>query len=145
VETVTFKLSQAIQIGMPQPVVRVYESSSAREEEGEGLRHWRLNQGQTYYLRVWTDRLSGPLKSGDGTLRLLNLFDAEKYGDTDAFSEVTAGARYDARISIPTAGEDPPAGWAELPQGGWDYVLRIEMEDLQNNQLRYSSAICIEE
>ena len=145
VETVTFKLSQAIQIGLPQPVVRIYESPSARDEEGEGLRRWRLNRGQTYYLRVWTNRLSGPLRSDDGRLRLLDLFEAEKYGDTDAFSEVSGGARYDARISIPTAGEDPPTGWAGLPQAGWDYVLRIEMEDLQNNELRYSSAVRIEE
>lgn len=141
-ETVSFHLCQTVRIGMLQPVVRVYGSSASRGEEGEGLRRWELSRGQTYYLRVWTERLSGSLKSGEGKLKLLDLFGAEKYSSANAFAAV-GGGRYDADITIPVSGEDPPEGWSDVPTGGWHYVLRIEMEDLAGEKLCYSSAVRI--
>ncbi len=141
-ESSAFTLLQAIHIGMPQPVARIYETSAARGEEGEGLRRWQLSQGQTYFLRVWTERLSGALKAGEGKLKLLDLFGDEEYSNADAFSAV-GGGRYDADITIPVSGQDPPEGWSDVPTGGWDYVLRIEMEDLAGENFCYSSAVRI--
>ena len=144
VEASLFKVWQAIRIGKSQPVARVFTSPSAREEEGEGLRRWRLAQGQTYYFRVWADGVSGTLKSGEGKLRLLTLFDEEKYGDTEAFSEV-GGGRYDARLDVPVAGESLPDGWSEIPQSDRDYVLWVELEDTGGNPFRYANVVRIEE
>ncbi len=142
VATSSFEFWQAISIGMPQPVVRVYDSPADRENEGEGLTRWDLSQGHTYYVRVWSDGLSGPLRQSEGKLRLLDLFGEEEYSHADAFSEVNDG-RYDAEISIPTAEEEPPGNWAAAPVRGWDYVLRIEMEDLQGRRFRYSGGVRI--
>ncbi len=144
VETSLFKVWQAIRIGNARPVVRVFGSASAREEEGEGLRRWRLVQGRTFYFRVWADDLSGALKSGEGKLRIVTFFDEETYGDDDAFSEVSGGGRYDARLDVPAMRGRLPEGWSEMPQRGWDYVLWVELKDRFENPLRYASVVRIQ-
>jgi hypothetical protein len=88
--------------------------------------------------------LSGGLKAGEGKLKVLDLFGEEEYSDADAFSGVGGGC-YDAQISIPVTGEEPPEGWAEVPVGGWDYVLRLEMEDLAGERFCYSTVVRIVE
>ena len=89
-----------------------------------------MSHGQTYYLRVWTGRLSGALKAGEGKLKLLDLFGDEEYSNADAFSSVGEG-RYDAEISISAS--------------AWDYVVRVEMEDLSDERFCYSSVVRIVE